>query len=100
VAPTQLRERGSFGLLARCYGGIIGWSAEEHAMRALIVGIALALIGVNATATTMKPTAPAKMMNERDQQKMKDCEARAAAQNVPMNERSKFVMQCMTKKDR
>ncbi len=65
-------------------------------MRALMVGIALSLIASSATATTMKPTAPAKMMSERDQQKMKECEARAAAQNVPMNERSKFVMQCMT----
>jgi hypothetical protein len=44
----------------------------------------------------MKPTAAAKMMSERDQKKMKDCEAKAAAQNVPMNQRSKFVMTCMT----
>ncbi len=68
-------------------------------MRPTIAAIAgLFLTAATAAAQQpMKPTAPAKMMSERDQQKMKECEARAAAQNVPMNERSKFVMDCMTK---
>jgi hypothetical protein len=67
-------------------------------MRAgLIAMILVSVISVSASAQQpMKPTAPAKMMSERDQKKMKECEARAAAQNVPMNQRSKFVMQCMT----
>jgi uncharacterized cupredoxin-like copper-binding protein len=67
-------------------------------MRTGIVG--LVLLGVIAASASaqqpMKPTAPAKMTSERDQKKMKECEARAAAQNVPMNQRSKFVMDCMT----
>ncbi len=63
-----------------------------------MVGIVF-LIALSAAATTMKPTAPAKMMSERDQQRMKDCEARAEAQSVAMNQRSKFVMDCMTEKE-
>jgi hypothetical protein len=67
-------------------------------MRAGVFGLILvSLIIASASAQQpMKPTAPAKMMSERDQKKMKECEARAAAQKVPMNQRSKFVMECMT----
>jgi len=67
-------------------------------MRALVLGVGLiCVVAASAFAQQpMKPTAPAKMMSERDQKKMKDCEARAAAKNVPMNQRSKFVMECMT----
>ena len=67
-------------------------------MRARLLGIVLVgLVASSASAQQpMKPTAPAKMMSERDQKKMKECEARAAAQNVPMSQRSKFVMDCMT----
>ena len=67
-------------------------------MRAGVVAMALAtFIAASASAQQpMKPTAPTKMTSERDQKKMKECEARAAAQNVPMNQRSKFVMDCMT----
>jgi hypothetical protein len=68
-------------------------------MRASIGGLVLlGFIVASASAQQpMKPTAPAKMMSARDQKKMKECEARAATQNVPMNQRSKFVMDCMTK---
>ncbi len=70
-------------------------------MRTALAATALLLIAATAAAQQpMRPTAPAKMMNERDQQKMKECETRAAAQNVPMNQRSKFVMDCMSEKDR
>jgi len=70
-------------------------------MRAGVIAMSLVcLVAASASAQQpMKPTAPAKMTSERDQKKMKDCEARAAAQNVPMNQRSKFVMDCMTKAD-
>ncbi len=67
-------------------------------MRAVVFGIVLvSLIAASAFAQQpMKPTAPAKMTSERDQKKMKECEARATAKNVPLNQRSKFVMECMT----
>lgn len=69
-------------------------------MRIVVVGLVIAaLSAATAAATTMKPTAPTKMTSERDQKKMKECEARAAAENVPMNQRSKYVMDCMTKDD-
>jgi hypothetical protein len=51
-----------------------------------------------ASAAQMAPTAPEKMSSPADKQKMKACEARAAAQNVPMDQRAKFVMSCMTHK--
>ncbi len=68
-------------------------------MRPGIVGMVLLSFAAGSAQAQqpMKPTAPAKMMSERDQKKMKECEARAAAQNVAMNQRSKFVMDCMTK---
>jgi hypothetical protein len=53
----------------------------------------VALIGVAQAAGT-KPTAPEKMASPADKRKMKACEAKAAAQQVPMAERAKFLMDC------
>jgi len=67
--------------------------------RAIILAMAFALLGAPALAqTAMKPTAPQKMMSPAEQKKMHTCEQQAADQNVPMDERAKFVMDCMTKK--
>jgi hypothetical protein len=71
--------------------------SRGNAMRAILGMLFVSFFAAAAFAQQpMKPTAPAKMMSERDQKKMKECEAKAAAQNVPMNQRSKFVMTCMT----
>ncbi len=48
--------------------------------------------------SAMKPTAPQKMMSPDEQKKMHACEQQAADQNIPMDQRSKFVMECMTRK--
>lgn len=53
-----------------------------------------------AGAATMLPSAPDKMASPADKQKMQACQARAAAQDVPMAERSRFVMDCMAKKEK
>ena len=63
--------------------------------RTPVFAAALALIASVANATTMKPSAPEKMTSPTDKQKMKACQDRAAAQHVPMADRSKFVMDFM-----
>jgi psiF repeat len=76
-------------------------NAGRWTMQRLAIGVLISVLVVaSAAAANMKATAPAKMMPEREQEKMKACEARATAQNVPMDQRSKFVMDCMTEKAR
>ena len=59
----------------------------------------LCLFGAGADAqSAMKPTAPQKMMSPEEAKKMHACEKQAADQNIKMDQRSKFVMDCMTKK--
>ena len=65
--------------------------------RAFALATALSLFGAIAHAQSpMKPTAPEKMMPPAEAEKMHACEKLAAEQNVKMNERAKFVMDCMT----
>ena len=54
--------------------------------------------GAATAQSSMKPSAPQKMMSPAEAQKMRDCEKQAADQNIKMDERSKFVMDCMTGK--
>ena len=44
----------------------------------------------------MKPSAPQKMMSPEEARKMRGCEQQAVQNNIKMDERSKFVMDCMT----
>jgi hypothetical protein len=48
--------------------------------------------------TPMKPSAPDKMTSPEEAKKMQACEKQAAANNIPMEMRSKYVMDCMTAK--
>jgi hypothetical protein len=67
--------------------------------RAVALAMMLCLIGAGAFAqSAMKPTAPQKMMSPEEQKKQQACEKQAADQNIKMDERAKFVMDCMTKK--
>jgi uncharacterized membrane protein YdfJ with MMPL/SSD domain len=54
--------------------------------------------GAAVAQTSMKPSAPQKMMSPAEARKMRACEKQAADQNVKMDERSKYVMDCMTAK--
>jgi hypothetical protein len=56
------------------------------------------LCGPAFAQTPMKPSAPQKMMPPSEEQKMRGCEKQAADHNVKMDERSKYVMDCMTGK--
>lgn len=70
-------------------------------MRAAVPALLACFLGAGAVAqTAMKPTAPQKMTSPDEQKKMQACEKQAADQNIAMDQRSKFVMDCMTKKVR
>jgi hypothetical protein len=65
---------------------------------AFLTAVILSLACTTAYAqTSMKPSAPQKMMSPEEAKKMHACEKQAADQNIKMDERSKFVMDCMTK---
>jgi hypothetical protein len=60
--------------------------------------VAFVAMTVAVSAAEMTPTAPDKMTSPAARAKMKKCEARAAAENVRMDQRAKFIMDCMTAK--
>ena len=64
----------------------------------LIAMLAVVAAGAVAQSAPMTPTAPEKMTSPAERQKIKACEARAAAQHVRMDQRAKFIMDCMTAK--
>ncbi len=68
-------------------------------LRTIALLIAAAFVA-GAAAQPMQPTAPQKMMSPREAEKMHACEQQAAMRNITMDQRSKFVMDCMTKKSR
>jgi len=64
---------------------------------ALLTAVLLGLCAA-AAQSSMQPTAPQKMMSPAEAKKRDACEQQAAAQHVKMDERAKFVMDCMTGK--
>jgi hypothetical protein len=69
--------------------------------RAVALAMMLCLYAAGASAqAAMKPTAPQKMMSPEGAKKMRACEKQAADQNIKMDERARFIMDCMTKKQR
>jgi hypothetical protein len=51
-----------------------------------------------AAQPAMQPSAPQKMMSPSEAKKMQACEKQATDQHIKMDERSRFVMDCMTAK--
>ena len=68
----------------------------RHGPRLALIAILVATSA--AMADGMKPSAPEKMPSPAEKAKMNSCEAKASAQNVAMDARAKFVMDCMTAK--
>ena len=66
-------------------------------LTAAIVSLGLAA-GAASAQSSMKASAPQKMMSSGEAQKMRACEKQAADQNIKMDERAKYVMDCMTAK--
>jgi hypothetical protein len=48
-----------------------------------------------ALATSMKSTAPEKMLPRTDAKKMRACDDRAMRENIPMEQKAAFVKKCM-----
>lgn len=61
---------------------------------AIVVGAVLCA-GFATAQSDMKPTAPKKMMPPAEKARLEACQQKAAQQNVKMDERAKFVMDCM-----
>ena len=51
--------------------------------------------GAAAAQQAMKPTAPQKMMPPDEKARLQACQQKAAQQNIKMDDRAKFVMDCM-----
>jgi len=64
---------------------------------AMTLGAIVLASGVCAQPS-MKPTAPLKMMSPSERHKMQECQKQAAQRNIAMDERAKFLMDCMTDK--
>ena len=68
-------------------------------LRTIVLLMAASLLcGPAYAQSSMKPSAPQKMMSPAEAQKMRACKKQAADQNIKMAERSQFVMDCMTAK--
>jgi len=68
-------------------------------MRRFIVGLALGIgLCAAAGATAMKASAPDKMMPSGGGEAMRECEQIAVQQNIKMEERARFVKDCVAKK--
>ena len=65
---------------------------------AAMVVLLMVAAGADVQAATTTPTAPEKMTSPAERQKMKACETQAAAQKVRMDQRAKFILDCMTAK--
>jgi len=68
--------------------------------RAIFPGIFLAMVlaGAAAAQPGMKATAPQKMMPPDEKQRLDECNKMAAERNIKMDERARFLMECMKEK--
>ncbi len=68
----------------------------RHAFMA-IIGLVLCMLWLSlpSHATSMKSTAPEKMLPRTSAKKMRVCDDRAVRENVPTEQRTAFVKKCM-----
>jgi hypothetical protein len=71
----------------------------DGGMPRLIACVVALVVGLSAGAafaqSEMKPTAPVKMMPPADKARLAACQQKAAQQHIKMDDRAKFVMDCM-----
>lgn len=62
-----------------------------------VLGLALCMLWLSPTshATSMKSSAPEKMLPGTSAKKMRACDERAMRENVPTEQRTAFVKKCM-----
>jgi hypothetical protein len=64
--------------------------------RGVILGLLVA--GTAAAQPAMKATAPEKMMPPGEKKRLEECQKMAAQKNVKMDERARYLMDCMKAK--
>lgn len=64
-------------------------------LAAFIFALAVSAAGAAFAQDPMKPTAPQKMMPPVEKARLEACQQKAARQNIKMDERAKFLMDCM-----
>ncbi len=68
-------------------------------MPRLVVGLAIVMwFCAAAAATSMKATAPEQMMPQGGGDAMRECDKLAMQQNIKMEDRARFVKECVAKK--
>lgn len=69
-------------------------------LRGIHPGMILCLLvaGTAAAQPAMKATAPEKMMPPAEKQRLEECQKMATQKNVKMDERARFLMDCMKAK--
>ena len=62
-----------------------------------VTGLTLCMLWLSSPslATSMKSTAPERMLSRADSKKMRACDDRAVRENVAMEQRAAFVKKCM-----
>jgi hypothetical protein len=73
---------------------------DRHRLMTFLISLTLAAAFFACTASAqvpgpMKATAPEKMMPSDKAQKMRECEKRADQQKIKMEDRSRFVNECV-----
>ncbi|MGB6349503.1 MAG: hypothetical protein WBG10_05680 [Pseudolabrys sp.] len=61
----------------------------------VISGLCVLWLPTPAQATSMKSTAPERMLQQNDAKKMRACDDRAMREKIPMEQKSAFVKKCM-----
>jgi hypothetical protein len=63
----------------------------------ILLGLCLGAMCASAPAlaTSMKSTAPEKMLPQSDAAKMRACDDKAMREKIPMDQRAAFVQKCM-----
>ena len=71
-------------------------AAMRHALIATI-GLSLCMLWLSSPllASSMKSTAPERMLPRTSAKKMRTCDDRAMRENVPMEQKAAFVKKCM-----
>lgn len=68
-----------------------------HNTSAVLLGVGLCVLVASAPAlaTSMKSTAPEKMLPQSDAAKMRACDDKARREKIPMDQKAAFVQKCM-----
>jgi hypothetical protein len=75
-----------------------GRSRSATLPRLIVVLVIVLSFAASAGATTMKATAPEKMMPSGGGEAMRECDKLAMQQNIRTEDRARFVKECVAKK--